>query len=174
MSSSRLVIGQALQAFLAGVINPTTGLPLYGLAKLGAVYNPTGLSSFVEVTYHRGISSPVGSGGNMVGWRITEDLSWMLSSGWQYTSPSDATPIDSTDAMTSMLTAMDILVPAIHQHFQLPQATNSALAVQSVYSVLVEPQDRARVVLFPNGSAYLMWDLMVQTKQQYGVNLIQP
>lgn len=174
MSSNRLAIGQALQAFLAGVINPSTGLPLYGLAKLGSVYNPTGYSSFVEVTYYRGTSSPVGSGGNMVGWRQDEMLTWLLTSGWQYTSPSEATPIDSTTATESMLTAMDILVPTIHQHFQLPQAADPTQAVSSVYSVLVEPQDRSRIVMFPNGSAYLLWDLMVQTRQQYSVQLVQP
>lgn len=172
MSSSRLAIGQALQAFLAGVQNPNTNQPLFALSKLGNVYDATGFSSFIEVTYHRGNSQPVGSGGNMVGWRIDESLQWMLSAGWEYTSPS--TLIDSTDAVESMLTAMDILVPAIHQHFQLPQASNSSLPVQSVYSVLVDPQDRSRLVIMPNGSVYLMWDLMVLTKQQYSIQLIQP
>lgn len=172
MSSNRLAIGQALQAFLAGVVNPNTGLPLFALSKLGSVYDPTGFSSFIEVTYMKGTSSPVGSGGNQIGWRIEDTTVWSLSAGWPYAS--SATSINSTDAMTSMLTAMDILVPTLHQHYQFPLATNPSLAIQSVFSFLVEPQDRSRLVVFPNGTTYIMYEAFVTVKQQYGVNLVSP
>lgn len=172
MSSSRLAIGQALQAFLAGVQNPNTNQPLFDLAKLGAVYDPTGLKSFIEVMYVKGNSSPVGSGGNMVGWRIEDQTVWMLTAGWPYTSPSAS--IDSTDAMISMLTAMDILVPTLHQHYQFPQAANQSLPIQSVFSFLVEPQDRSKLVVFPNGITYITFDCFVTIKQQYGVQIVSP
>lgn len=172
MSSNRLAIGNALQAFLAGVQNPNTNQPLFALSKLGNVYDPTGLASFIEITYYRGVSMPAGSGGNQIGWRIDEMLTWLLTAGWPYTSA--ASPVDATVATQSMLTAMDILVPTIHQHFQLPNASNPTIAVQSVYSVLVEPRDSARVRGFPNGAAYLLWDLFVTTKQQYGVLQVSP
>lgn len=167
MSSNRLAIGNALQAFLAGVQNPNTSQPLYALAKLGNVIDPTGFSSFIEVTYLKGMSMPVGSGGNTIGWRIDEELEWLLTSGFDYTQ-------DSTAATQNMLTAMDILVPTLHQHYQLPQATNQSLAIQSVYSFLVEPHDRSKIVRFVNGKVYLLWDCFVTVKQQYGILITSP
>jgi hypothetical protein len=167
VSSNRLAIGQSLQAFLAGVQNPNTSAALYGISKLGNVFDPTAYSSFVEITYLRGTSMPAGSGGNLIGWRIDEEIQFLITSGWDYEQ-------DSTAAMVNMLTAMDILVPTLHQHYQLPQASNQSLAIQSVYSFLVEPHDRSRIARFPNGRVYILWDCYVTVKQQYGVNQINP
>jgi hypothetical protein len=167
VSSNRLAIGQSLQAFLATIQNPNTSQPLFALSKLGNVFDPTSVSSFIEVTYVKGMSAPVGSGGNQIGWRIEETLIWLLTGGWEYET-------DSTAAMTNMLTAMDILVPTLHQHYQLPLSTNTSIAVSSMFSFLVEPQDRARISRFPNGKVYLLHECYVTTKQQYGVDIVSP
>jgi hypothetical protein len=74
----------------------------------------------------------------------------------------------------TMLTIQDILLPTLHQHFQLPVAGNPTIAIQSVYSVLPTQVDRSRPVRFPDGHVYLLWDVPVIVKQQYSISLVQP
>lgn len=168
MASSRLAIGQGLVSFLQGVINPNTSQALYGLVKLGAVFDPSNLTTWAEVTHFQGKGGPVGSGGNQVGWRIDEEVTFLITSG---VGPYET---DSTAAQTTMLTIQDILLPTLHQHFQLPVSGNPTIAIQSVYSVLPTQVDRSRPVRFPNGSVFLLWDVPVIVKQQYSISLIQP
>lgn len=166
LQSSRLLIAQALQTFLAGVMNGAN--PLYGVAKLGAVFDPTPYTSFAEITFAGGKSGPGGSGGNQIGWLIKDDPVWCVCSGWDYEA-------DSTAAMINMLTAQDILLPILHSHYQLPNPNNTAQAVASIYSLTEwEQNERARPVRFPNGRIYLLWELFIGTKMQYSVTITNP
>jgi hypothetical protein len=166
MNSSRLLIGQGLQALIASVQNGAN--PLYGLVKLGAVFDPTPYTSFAEITLATAKSKPAGSGGQQIGWRIEDDPLWCVASGWDYEA-------DSTAAMTNMLTAMDILVPFLHTHYQIPNPNNPSIAIASLYHLTEWDRDeRARPVRFPNGRVYLMWEIYLGTKQQYNVTIVNP
>ena len=167
-TSNRLAIAQGLVSLLQGITNPNTSQPLYGLAKLGALFDPSNLATWCEVTHFQGQGGPVGSGGNQVGWRVDESITYLITSG---VGPYET---DSTAAQTTMLTIQDILLPSLHQHFQLPVAGNPTIAIQSVYSVLPTQVDRSRPVRLPNGHVYLLWDVPVIVKQQYSIILQQP
>lgn len=168
MASNRLAIGQGLVSLLQGIINPNTSQALYGLCKLGAVFDPSNLTTWCEITHFQGKGGPVGSGGPQVGWRIDEEVTYLITSG---VGPYET---DSTAAQTTMLTIQDILLPTLHQHFQLPVAGNPTIAIQSVYSVLPTQVDRSRPVRFPQGNIFLLWDVPVIVKQQYSISLISP
>lgn len=166
--SSRLAIGNALVALLAGIVNPNTNQALYGLVKLGAVFDPSNLSSWCEVVHMQGKGTPAGSGGSMTGWRIDDEITYLITSA---VGPYET---DSTAAQTNLLTIQDIMLPTLHQHFLLPTSGNPSQAVQSVYSVLPIQTDRSRPIRFPNGHFYLIWDVPVLIKQQYNIELVSP
>ena len=167
LTSSRLLIAQGLQLFLAGVQNPNTSQALFGVSKLGTVLDPSGLASWVEVVDPRTKGGPAGSGGNQIGWRIDEAVTFQVMAGWPYES-------DTTAAMTAMLTAMDILVPILRSHYQIPNPNNPSIAVASGYSMLEEAMDFGKPVRYPNGHVYLCWYVFPMVKQQYNVILTNP
>jgi hypothetical protein len=168
LTSNRLAIAQGLVSLLQGITNPNTSQPLYGAVKLGALFNPSNLSTWAEVIHMQGKGGPVGSGGPSVGWRIDEEITYLITSG---VGPYET---DSTASQMTMLTIQDILLPTLHQHFQLPVAGNPTIAIQSVYSVLPMQVDRSRPVKFPDGHVWLLWDVPVIVKQQYSISLVQP
>lgn len=165
MASNRLTIGQGIVAFLQGVTNNAT--PLYQEVKLGAVFDPTPYTSFAEVTFFQGKSGPAGAGGYSIGWRIEDNPIFKITSGWRYDT-------DSTAATTSMLTAMDVLLPTLHSHFTIPAPGNPSQAIASVYSLVEDGVDRAVPVKFPNGYVYLLWETFVTAKQSYNVIIQNP
>lgn len=168
LNSSRLAIGNALVSLIAGFQNPATSLPLFQVVKLGALFDPSALTSWCEVSHHDGKGGPAGSGGNLIGWRIDDAVTFSVTSG--------IGPYETNDsvAQANMLTVQDILLPTLRQHFLLPQSTAPTLAVQSAYSMLVEQADQSRVAKFPNGHVYILWNIFVTVKQQYNVMLTQP
>ena len=166
-NSMRLAIAQGIVQMLAGVTNPSTSQPLYGLAKLGAVFDPSPYTSWCEVTFFQSQSGPAGSGGFQVGWRIEDNPVFKITSGWDYEADSGA-------AMTNMLTAMDILVPILHSHYQIPAPGNPSQPIASVYSLLENQTERAIPVRFPNGRVYLLWETYALAKQQFNVTLQTP
>ncbi|SRR6266704_857563 len=165
LNSSRLIIAQGIVAMLQGVQNGASAL--YGEVKLGSVFDPTPFTSWCEVTFHQARSGPAGSGGNLIGWRIEDNPIFKITSGWDYEA-------DSTAAMTNMLTAMDILMPLLHSHYQIPAPNNPTQAIASVYSLLEDQPERAMPVRFPNGRVYILWETFVTAKQQYNVQLSSP
>lgn len=164
MSSMRLLIGEGITTFLQGVIDPNTNQALYQETKLGAIFDPTPFSSWAEVTFHQGKSGPYGSGGTGIGWRVQDDIIFKVTSGWRYDT-------DSTAATTSMLNAMDVLLPILHSHVTIPSPTNPAQGIASVWCLLEDGVDRAMPVRFPNGTVLLLWELLVTARQQYNVIL---
>ncbi len=168
LNSSRLAIGNALVSLVAGVIDPNTSAALLSLVQLGAVFNPSNNTAWCEITHLQGQGKPAGSGGNQIGWRIDDETQWLLTCGLgPYETSSSST-------QASMLNVQDILLPALHTHFQIPQAGSPTVAVQSAYSVLPVQIDRSRPVRFPNSHWYLLWNVPVIVKQQYNVSLVQP
>lgn len=169
LNSSRLLIAEGLTLLLQGITNPSTSQPVYGLAKLGAVLDPSGVTSFVEVVDPRGKVGHAGSGGNQVGWRIEDDIAFKVTSGWDY-------EVDTTAAMVNMLTAHDIVLPILASHYQIPNPNNTSVAIASIYSVLEDQgqTDMSAPIRFPNGRLYLLWTLWVLIKQQYNVLLQNP
>jgi hypothetical protein len=166
-NSNRLAIGESLVALLAGATDANNRL-IYQDVKLGAMWNPSTFTSWCAVAHVQGKGTPAGSGGNMVGWRIDEEVQFAITSGF---GPYET---DSTAAQTAMLTAMDVILPLLHSHYLLPTASNPSQAVQSVYSVLPIQADRSQPMKFPNGHVYLIWSFPIIVKQQYNVGLVTP
>ena len=166
MASNRLGIAQALVYLVQNIQNPTTNQPLFQTVKLGAVFNPGSATAFAEITHYQGKGGPAGSGGP--GWRIQEDVTYQITSGF---GPYEK---DSTSAQENMLTAQDILLPAIRQHFQLPDPNNPTNAIPSAYNILIEQVDRSQPVRFPSGNVFLLWHIFVTVSQQYEITLEQP
>lgn len=139
------------------------------MVKLGAVLDPTGLTSWAEVVDPRGKVGHAGSGGNQIQWRVEDNIAYKITSGWDYET-------DTTAAMTAMLTAHDVVLPAIGSHYQLPNPNNSSVPIQSVYSVLLDQNqmDVSIPIRFPNGRVYILWTFWVLIKQQYQVTLVSP
>lgn len=167
LNSMRLIIAQGIVAMMASVTNPATSQPVYALSKLGAVFDPSPYPSWCEVTFFQSRSGPAGSGGPAVGWRIEDNPVFKITSGWPY----DA---DSSAAMTNMLTAMDIVMPMLHSHYQIPSPNNPSQPIASVYSLLEDQAERAMPVRFPNGKIYLLWETYCTAKEQYNVTLQTP
>lgn len=168
MSSNRLGIGQSLLYLMQNMTNTTTNIAVYQLCKLGAIYDPTTASAFCEIMHFQGKGGPVGSGGNLVGWRIEDEITFLVRSGFgPYETDSDAAEI-------AMLTAQDVVLPTIRQHYQLPNSSNITTALASPYRVLVEQADRSTVAVFPNGHSYRLWSIYVTVSQQYGVTVVNP
>jgi hypothetical protein len=167
--SSRKLIAQGLVAWLQTVQNTDTSTALYQYVKNGAIWDPSAYTGlWAEVTYAHGKSGPAGSGGHDIGWRIQDKAVWSIGTGYRY----DA---DSTTCMNSIYTAMDMLLPAIHSHYKIPNPNNPLQPIGSVYSVLVGDQnDKGQPVTFPNGYVYFMWNTYVTVMQQYGVDLVSP
>lgn len=118
LNSSRLLIAQGLVALLQGVQNTNTSANLYLAVKLGSFFDPSPYSSGLcaDVTFFSGKSGPAGSGGNLVGWRIEDNPVFAITTLADYEA-------DSTAAMTNTLTAMDMLMPILHSHYQIPNRT---------------------------------------------------
>jgi hypothetical protein len=165
----RLTIAQGLVAMLQGVQNPNTSSALFALVKLGHVFDPSAYATgWCEVSFSQAKSGPAGSGGNLVGWRIEDNPVFAITSGWPYDT-------DSTAAETNMLTAMDILMPILHSHYQIPAPNNPTQPIATVYSLLEDQQpEQARVVRYANGKVYILWKTYVLVKQQYSVLLVNP
>jgi hypothetical protein len=166
--SSRLAIANAIVALLKTIQNPNTSEALYNFVKLGAVFNPGAATTWCEVHHYQGQGSPAGSGGNQIGWLIDDAIRYQITSA--------VGPYESDDsaAQQNMLALQDILLPTLHQHFQLPDANNPTNAVQSLYSVLVDQPDRSIPTRYPNGLTYLAWHIFVTAKQNYTIQLVQP
>lgn len=168
LNSSRLPIARALVALISTSINPETGLPLLEIVKLGNIFDPKNYLSWCEVTFFRGEGGPEGSGGDLVGWRIDDAVTFLVTCGF---GPYQA---DSTSAEVAMLLSQDVVLPLLRTHFQLPDMSNPSQAVQSVYRILVQQSDTAHIARFPNGNTYKLWNFSVLINQQYNVELVQP
>lgn len=168
-SSSRLLIAQGLVLLLQGITNPNTSQPVYNFVKLGAVFDPSPYASWVEVVDPRGKVGHAGSGGSQIGWRVEDDIAFKITSGWLYEA-------DSTAAMTAMLAAQDIVLPAFASHYLIPNPNNPTLPIASVYSLLEDQgqTDMSGPVRFPNGHLYLLFTFWALVKQQYNVSLQTP
>lgn len=165
MASSRLLIARGLVALLQGIMNGPN--PIYNYVKLGAVFDPSPYASWAEVVDPRGKSGHAGSGGSQIQWRVEDDITFKITSGWPYQA-------DSTAAMTAMLTAQDLVLPLFASHYQIPNPDNPTFSIASVYSVLEDQgqTDFALPVKFPNGSIQLLWTFYVLVRQQYNVGVI--
>ena len=167
--SSRLAIANSLVSILQGVIDPVTSQPIYPLVKLGMVFDPGALTTFVSVWHFRGKRGKAGSGGNQIQWRTEDNVTFILTSG---TGPYE---LNDSTAEAAMLHIQDIMPPAIETHFQLPDSTNPTNAIQSVYSVVLDQNDVSPPPQrFPNGHVYKIWHQFVTVKQGYNVELVQP
>lgn len=168
LDSSREAIGDSLVALLKGIQDPATNQPIYQLVKLGMIFDPQNANAWCAVWHMQGQGGPAGSGGDAVGWRIDDEVVFIITTG---TGPYE---LDSTVAERAKLHIMDVVPPALRKHFQIPDSTNPTNAIQSVYSMLLSKVDRSEKPLkFPNGHTYAIWHQYVVVRQQYNVTLAQ-
>lgn len=169
LNSSRQLIAQGLVALLAGIVNPNTSQNVYAYTKLGAIFDPSPYASWAEVVDPRGKVGHAGSGGAVIGWRVEDDITFKITSGWPYQA-------DSTAAMNNMFAAQDIVLPLFASHYQIPNPNSPTQAIASVYSLLEDQgqTDMALPVRFPNGNIYLLWTFYALVRQQYNVSLVNP
>lgn len=169
MGDNSLLIANGLVALLQGITNPSTSTAVYSYVKLGAVLDPSPYTSFAEVVDPRGRLGHAGSGGNVIGWRVDDTLTFKITSGWRYDQ-------DTTTAMTNMLTARGLVLPTFASHYQIPNPTTPSVPIASVYSLLEDQgqTDGAIPVRFPNGAVYLLWTFYVTARQQYSVTITSP
>lgn len=167
--SSREAIAKSLVAILQDVIDPVTNQPIYPFVKLGMVFDPGANIAFAGVWHFRGKRKKAGSGGNQVGWRTEDTVTFIITSA---TGPYE---LNDSTAEAAMLHIQDIVPPVIETHFQLPDATNPTNAIQSVYEVILDQPDVSPPPQrFPNGHVYKIWHQFVTVKQQYNVTLVLP
>jgi hypothetical protein len=169
MTSIRLAAAQSLLSLLSGMTNPTTNAPLFGVTKLGAIFDAgQSATTWAEIIHHQGLSVHEGSGGNTIGWRIRDTCTFRITCG------AGPYQLDSDAAQISMLTIMDVVLPALHEHYQLPTSGNPTVPLPFVYSVLTDQPDRSMPVRWPDGNIWLQWDLSVQVASAYSITLTSP
>lgn len=166
--SQRQAIANSLVYVLENIIDPNTSLAYYQTVKLGAIYDPGAAVPFVQVTHYQGKSGPYGSGGNLIGWRVQDEITFLITSGFG--------PYQTNDTITQngMLYAMDLVKPILHSHYLLPDSSNPTNALGSEFSFLPIQQDRSIVTRWPNGQIYLLWHLPVIAMQQYSITQTIP
>lgn len=169
MGSNRKLITRGIQAWLQTVQDPGTNQALYQYVKRGHILDPSQFSGlWADVVFFQGKSGPAGSGGNLIGWRIEDNPVWIIETGYPYEA-------DTTAAIDAAMNAADVLLPAIHSHYQIPNPDIPAQPIGSVYSVLENDQnDRGQPVLYPNGHVYYIWNTYITVKQQYNVQIVSP
>ena len=166
--SYRDPMGQALVALLGTVIDPNTSQPLLSPIKYGAIFNPGAATQWGQVTHFDGDSHPAGSGGPQVGWRIDDAVTWLISCGFGPYETADS------NAQHLMNAAVDLILPVLHQHFQMPQAGNPTLPVPGVYNVQFAKDRSFPSRPYPNGHVYLLWHQPLIIKQQYSIIVATP
>jgi hypothetical protein len=166
--SQRLAIAKSLLSVVQNVIDPATNLAYYQTTKLGAIYDPGANVPFVQVTHYQGESGPYGSGGNLIGWRRQQKITYLITSGFGPYQPDDET------TQSDMLYAMDLVLPILESHYLLPDATNPSNPLGSEFSFLPILTDRSIVTKWPNGQIYLLWHLPVIAMQQYSITQTIP
>lgn len=167
MTSIRLAAAQSIVALLTAMTNPNTNQPLFSLTKLGAVFDVGNNATWAEVTHYQGRSVHAGSGGNTIGWRIDDVTLFDITCG------AGPYELDSSGAQTNMLTIMDVVLPALHSHYQLPNASNPTVALPFAYSTLTDQPDKSVPVRI-GAHVWLLWSLKVEVKNQYSVQLSTP
>ena len=161
--SQRQAIANSLIYVLENIIDPATGLKYYQTTKVGAIYDPGANVPFVQVTHYQGKSAPYGSGGNLIGWRRQQEITYLITSGFgPYQPASDV-------AQDAMLYGMDLVLPILESHYLLPNASSPSIALPSEFSFLPTLTDRSIVARWPNGQTYLLWHLPVIAMQQYSI-----
>lgn len=146
-------IGQAIATFLQGV--QYNNAPLYSIAKLGTVTDPTDVAIYGAVTFQQGMTKRYTN----VGWKIDDTPGWLIESG-----------IDQTNGDTSVIEEQlmdirDLLIATF-------AASVSLNSTGQVYDVtLYDVPDKAAFKVYPNGRIYRVHQLMVKAHQQFNVTL---
>ncbi len=127
------------------------GAPLYTLAKVGAVTDPTDVTAFCAVTFDEAKTTRYSSG-----WRVDDRPVFLIESGFDMT--------DATQAEQSLMTCRDVLIP-----IYLAQITLSD--TPGVYITLLEQPDKALYKAYPQGRIYRVHHLLVRAAVQYNIQV---
>lgn len=131
-----------------------SGALTYSLVKVGAVTDPTDVTTFCAVTFDEGTTSR-----KAVGWRVKAHTTFLIESGFDMS--------DATTAEQNLMTTRDVLLPVYASQISL----NST---PGVYLTLLDEPDKAMYKAYPNGRVYRVHHLLIGAAHEYNITVGAP
>lgn len=128
-----------------------TGNLIYTLVKIGAVVDPTDVTTYCSITFDVGEAKRYASG-----WRIDERSTFLIESGFDMTDP--------LSAEQSLMTTRDVLLPIYFAQISLNNTPG-------IYLTNLNQPDRSAYKLYPNGRIYRVHLLTVQAVGHYNISV---
>jgi hypothetical protein len=128
-----------------------SGQLTYTLVKIGAVTDPTDVTSYCAITFRKGTTSR-----KAVGWRVKAHSMFLLESGFDMS--------DSTAAEVSLCNTRDVLLPVYAAQISL----NST---PGVYVTLLDETDEGMYRAYPNGRIYRVHQLLLGAAHEYNITV---
>lgn len=128
-----------------------SGALVYSLVKVGAVTDPTDVTSFCAITFDQGMTDR-----KAVGWRVKAHSAFLIESGFDMS--------DANIAEQNLMTTRDVLLPVYASQISL----NST---PGVYLTLLDKADVAKYKAYPNGRIYRVHLLQVVAAHEYNITV---
>ena len=147
MSANTVAIANAIVTLQQSVM--VNSAPFYTYVKVGAIQNPTNLTSYCSITFKQGKTVRYKSG-----WTMQDCPEFVLESGFDMT--------DSTVAETALMTCRDLLIPMYAQDITLNN-------LQGVTLTRLDVPDDGGYKGYSNGKVYRVHLLHVKPVQYYTI-----
>lgn len=131
-----------------------SGALTYSLVKVGAVTDPTDVTTYCAITFEKGKTDR-----KAVGWRVKAHSAFLIESGFDMS--------DANAAETALMTTRDVLLPVYASQISL----NST---PGVYLTLLDTDDEAKYKAYPNGRIYRVHLLTVAAAHEYNLTVGAP
>lgn len=131
-----------------------SGSLTYTLVKVGAVIDPTDITTFCAITFAQGMTDR-----KAVGWRVKAHSAFLIESGFDMS--------DANTAETALMTTRDVLLPVYAAQISL----NST---PGVYLTLLDQADKSAYKAYPNGRIYRVHHLLVSAAHEYNITVGSP
>lgn len=128
-----------------------SGLLVYSLVKVGAVTDPTDVTTYCAITFEDGMTDR-----KAVGWRVKAHSAFLIESGFDMS--------DATLAEQNLMNVRDVLLPVYAAQISL----NST---PGVYLTLLDKADEAKYKVYPNGRIYRVHLLQVSAAHEYNITV---
>jgi hypothetical protein len=128
-----------------------SGSLTYSLVKVGAVTDPTDVTTYCSITFENGMTDR-----KAVGWRVKAHTAFLIESGFDMS--------DATLAEQNLLSTRDVLLPVYAAQISL----NST---PGVYLTLLDKADAAKYKAYPNGRIYRVHLLQVAAAHEYNITV---
>jgi hypothetical protein len=131
-----------------------SGALTYTLVKVGAVTDPTDVTTYCSITFDKGKTER-----KAVGWRVKAHSTFLIESGFDMS--------DANAAETALMTTRDVLLPVYAAQISL----NST---PGVYLTLLDTDDEAKYKMYPNGRIYRVHHLLIAAAHEYNITVGAP